>query len=232
MLRMFKKYFAALFHGWVGIMSGIASVVLTFLPLVLPGLFANSHALERATWAAAAICFVIASYSAWVREHTQVAAKEAEIVRLSKAEPLPLIKGVLSNFRFGGIMSTGHTDGKWKISGAVNCDVYLCNQKPRETNLQKIELDGSELTPPLIFGPPQLIAMRDTKNINAVAGTVLADGKGVTLTNLLVSVHLYDFQDKSKIPPVDLKKLKAFAVDGFLTKHPLEVKDGETLSFW
>lgn len=218
---MVKEYFAALFHSWVGKMSGPASVILVFLPLVWPSLFGRSTILVRATWMAALICFLIANYSAWKYERDRY---EAEIHK----NALPLISGTLSNFRFGGIMTTGHIKGKWHIAAAANFDLYLCNRTPRETNLQKIELDGSNLMPPIEFGTPALIG---NQNQNAGPGIILADGKGVTIPKLLVRVQVYDFQDKSQVPPIDLKKLKVFAVDGFLTKHPLEVKDGETLSF-
>ena len=91
--RMYaKRYFADLFHGWVGTMSGIASIVLLFLPLILPKLFVDSKIAVRATWVAAAICFVVANYTAWLREHKLVVAKESEIDRISKPDRCPIVR--------------------------------------------------------------------------------------------------------------------------------------------
>ena len=230
MIRKVKEYLAALFHSWVGKMSGPASVVLAFLPIIWPNLFGHSTTFTRATWIAAVICFLIANFSAWSYERDKY---EAE----AHKNTLPLIKGILSNISFGGTVTTGQTRGKWQIVGAVNFDLYLCNQMPRETNLQRIELDGSALNPRVHFGTPALLtalgAPSDVrrKAENAIVGIVLADGKGVTIPHLLVSATVYDFKDKSQIPTIDLKELKVFAVDGFLNRHPVFVEDGAKLSF-
>jgi hypothetical protein len=230
MILKIKEYFTALFHSWVGKMSGPASVVLAFLPIIWPGLFGQSTILIRATWIAAVVCFLIANFSAWSYERDKY---EAE----AHKNTLPLIKGSLSNISFGGTVQTGQTLGKWHIVGAVNFDLYLCNQMPRDTNLQRLELDGSALNPPVQFGRPALLtalgAPSDVrrKAENAVVGIVLADGKGITIPHLLVSATVHEFQDKSQIPPIDLKDLKVFAVDGFLNRHLLSVEDGAKLIF-
>ena len=84
MLRI-RDYLPALFYGWVGMMSGIASVALTFFALFWPKLFADSRISARAVWIAAGVCFFIASYSAWQRER--------EIVdRLSKPDKCPIVR--------------------------------------------------------------------------------------------------------------------------------------------
>ena len=74
-----REYLAALFHAWVGRMSGLASVALLFLPLLLPSIFANSKVIERPTWAAAALCFLIASYAAWLREREGVSISAVNV---------------------------------------------------------------------------------------------------------------------------------------------------------
>jgi hypothetical protein len=99
-----KEYVLALFHGWVGIMSGLASVILLFLPLVLPGLFADSKAAERAVWIAAAGCFFIATYSAWLAERAALEQEKAK----NEAEPHIRID-VLSVVTHGSLGS-GMTD--------------------------------------------------------------------------------------------------------------------------
>ncbi|MFZ1007457.1 MAG: hypothetical protein WAN65_11505 [Candidatus Sulfotelmatobacter sp.] len=178
-------------------------------------------------WFIAVVLWCYGCAVAWYREYKSGIAKDAEIE--AAKSPLPLIQGVLSNVRFGGQINTSVNIGnEWQISSAATFDITLCNHKPRETNLQKIELDGFELTPPIRFGTPVLVSPQNT---NAVFGVVLPDGKAVNLPNLLVSVRVRGFQHKSQIPPVDLKKLKVFAIDGFDIKHRIEVGDGETLRF-
>ena len=123
MIRKAKEHFAALFHSWVGKMSGPASVILVFLPILWPNLFGQSRTLLRSTWIAAGICFLVANCFAWNYERDKY---EAE----AHKNTLPLIKGILSNISFRGVVTSGHSDGKWHIVGAVNFDPYLCNQMP------------------------------------------------------------------------------------------------------
>src|SRR5438128_1467061 len=67
-----KEYISALFHGWVGRMSGIASVILTFLPFAYSRILSDSKLAERLTWVAAAICFLIANYAAWLTKRNEL----------------------------------------------------------------------------------------------------------------------------------------------------------------
>jgi hypothetical protein len=87
-----KEYFSALFHDWVGKMSGLASVILLFLPLIFPHAFSDSHTLEHATWIAAFVCFVVANYHVYVRQRKLIATKDAEIERISKPDKCPVVR--------------------------------------------------------------------------------------------------------------------------------------------
>jgi hypothetical protein len=66
-----REYLAALFHGWVGTMSGIASLVLLFLPIAFPHYFSDSR-VRTATWIAAGLCFAVANYMAWLSKRNEL----------------------------------------------------------------------------------------------------------------------------------------------------------------
>jgi hypothetical protein len=135
-----REYLAALFHGWVGIMSGIASIVLLFLPYVFPVLFANSIVSERAVLIAAGICFLIANYSAWLSKRN---ALEAERQRHTGADIRGAIKrGYLdlrtfpnSNTRADWIVLTQGCSVKFYIEAANHND-WGSWFKPQETKLE------------------------------------------------------------------------------------------------
>jgi len=73
---MLRKYLASLWADWVARMSGVASVILAFLAAYLE--FIVKHG-KAALWVTAAICFVIASYRIWAKEHQALEAKQAEL---------------------------------------------------------------------------------------------------------------------------------------------------------
>ena len=221
-MRIVGKFFKD--AGRIGGGSVILSLILLGITVAEHGRGSNV-----ATWwfgVIGVVTFMGGALGAWYKEVRKVEQLEAEITRLSDAGPL--IKGIFSNVRFGGVLTSNNFTGEWEIGCAATFDITLCNHKPRETNLKKLELDGSELTPVIRFGTPALVSQQ---NKNAVFGIVLPDGKAVSLTNLLVSVRVKGFQHKSQVPPVDLKKMKVFAIDGFDTKHRIEVGDGEILRF-
>jgi hypothetical protein len=65
-----SQYFIAITASWVGLVSGIASVVLLGAGLT----FKLSDITQLRYWLIAAfICYAIASYSAWFRQHKEIA---------------------------------------------------------------------------------------------------------------------------------------------------------------
>jgi hypothetical protein len=123
-MGMVKDYFAALFHDWVGKMSGLASVTLLFLPLIFPRLFVNSKNLERATWGAALVCAVIANYHVWVRQ-------QKLITRLSKPDKCPVVRVM------GWSEDHGQEEGTWGFW------LYSEGTTPHEITLEEFEIAPS-----------------------------------------------------------------------------------------
>lgn len=62
----FAGYFAALQSDWVGLMSGVGSIVLTLL-----GFRWKDH-VRRTFWICGLVCFVLASIRVWTTEHRKV----------------------------------------------------------------------------------------------------------------------------------------------------------------
>jgi len=78
---MVGKYISALWSDVVARMSGIASLVFTALGTFSP-LFSGASGLEYSKqfcWVAAAICFVIANFMVWRREHQEVISQSPAI---------------------------------------------------------------------------------------------------------------------------------------------------------
>jgi len=219
------KYFTELFRGWTVAMSTVASLIFLFLPLLFPNTFKDSSAVPASyIWVMAALCFCVSGYQVWRREHRLVEARDGEIARFSAGKALPAIKGSAFHFQFNGVIGTGHEKGKWRVHSAVLFTIYLCNHNAQETNLQELKLDGSELEPPIEFGPVIM---------NSAGGCpALPSGKGVTVSHVQVAATIYDFRNKEDVPIVSLDKLRISAVDGFLQEHPIDMKNEETLRFW
>jgi hypothetical protein len=129
----FKEYFAAIFHGWVGKMSGLASVILAFLPIVFPGWFGDSKVLIRTTWAVAAICFLIANYAAWLAKRNELQREKA------KNEVEPHIDMRLNNVIPHSSMGKGLTD--------LFINITLILERPTHVELRDYSLtifDGAQ----------------------------------------------------------------------------------------
>ncbi len=209
---MVKEYFAALFHSWVGKMSGPASVLLGFLPLLWPQLFGQSKFLSRATWIAALVCFFVANYSAWKYERDKYETEKSKNGR-------PEIKGHAAGFDVDG--KRGHMRGDSAQGYAcfeMRCYLDLCNHRPVPTNLTDIKLDGSKLDPPMEFQEVQFDMGKKLEFGIGIAVTVTARVvvDGFTMTSL----RARDFS---------MDDLAITVVDGFGDSHPIDISYNERL---
>ena len=75
-----REYAASLWADWVALMSGLASVALAFWAAYLPP--ANVQAGRTLLWITAVLCFVVASYRIWAREHKASLTKQSELERI------------------------------------------------------------------------------------------------------------------------------------------------------
>jgi hypothetical protein len=68
-MRELGRYISGFIRDWVALMSGVASIVLTFIGIHRGSPIPNSY-----VWEAAAICFFIASFRVWLAEHRRAEA--------------------------------------------------------------------------------------------------------------------------------------------------------------
>jgi hypothetical protein len=70
-----RDYLRAYLEDWVSLMSGGASVAFTFWAILTDP---NNVNLRKGLWIVSALCFIVASYRVWSREHKEVHRLQAE----------------------------------------------------------------------------------------------------------------------------------------------------------
>jgi len=94
----------------------------------------------------AAAFFGLAAYHAWRREYDNYAGEVANYQR-------PDISGEAFSFRGYRFQGDDQSRSHWTSSHDVTFEVVLRNHSPINTTLKSIELDGTRLTPALLFQP-------------------------------------------------------------------------------
>jgi hypothetical protein len=158
--------------------------------------------------------FGVAAYQAWQEEHDKLTAEFAKYKG-------PDISGEAFNFR--GYRSQ-QDDQRRSTSHEVAFEVFLCNHSPISTTLKRIELDGTRLTPAILF---------DLHVIGA--GTALpvdllmprGIGKQITLR---VAARIGGMGIR-QMPPIALDNLAIHILDATDQKHPIRIGAGERLIF-
>ena len=207
---MLRGYFAALFHNWMGKMSGPFSVILLFLPIIFPRFFADSKALTTAIWIAAAICFMVANFSAWRYEHDRY------IAEVSKNQK-PEIIGQAHDFKATGRWGDDIEHGLISTNCEIRFDLTLCNHRHASTNLANVAVLGRLLS--------RTVMTRDLRFESVRLDYGIAVCVPVTLFIQLNSIRSCEMREKE----LDLKDLRVYAVDGLGTYHGIPIPDEETL---
>src|ERR1700683_1211796 len=83
-----REYFSAVSKTWVGLLSGIASIVLSFYATYWTPSIPESKTI---LWTAAILCFLLASYKAWAFEHKRYLDERAKLGQ-------PDIQGEIQDF--------------------------------------------------------------------------------------------------------------------------------------
>lgn len=63
-----SDFFSDMFRHWIGKMTGLMSILLSIAPLMFPDWFLGTQGIlhqKSIYWIASAVCFLVASYSAW-----------------------------------------------------------------------------------------------------------------------------------------------------------------------
>lgn len=76
------KYVVGLLKGWASLLS-TTSIILVFTPLLFPNKFAPAWSI----WLGAALCFSVANFIVWNREHERAQKSETALVQIENARP-------------------------------------------------------------------------------------------------------------------------------------------------
>lgn len=215
--RPMPLFLKALLGHWWALMSCAA---FTFL-----GVYAAA-ANKASTWIVAGIgflavlFFVVAAFKTWADEHRKCVA---EIAKNQK----PDIRGEAFDFLSSEGSGEGNYRDHWRSYTDLTFELFLCNQRPVTSNLRAIELDGTQLVPPVTFD-----VMRHAVNMEPDLTTLdveLSQGMSRTLSvNGTATVYGMRLAD---VPPIMLDKLIVTVIDGFEQRHRIRVRAGERLRF-
>jgi hypothetical protein len=167
-----------------------------------------------ATAVAAVAMFIVAAYLTWKDEHGKYTAELARNQR-------PDIQGEVGVSGYG-INTEGQEHGRWSVGCEVVFNLTLCNHRPISTTLQRIECDGSQLKPPVVFR---------AWSVNALGsfpiGTEMPQGIGKSIDLALDAT--IDGVRWDDVHPIDLAPLRFYVIDAFGEKHLLKVSSGNRL---
>ena len=211
-----RLFTAAMLHHWWALMSCAA---FTGLGVYIAATNKGNGWVVGGSAILAAVFFVVAAYKTWRDEHRKYLDEVGKNQR-------PDIKGEASHFDYHGTRSTQVIDGNKSASSGISFQLFLCNERPPTTTLRDIEIDGSQLTPPVLFDF-KLIEIVE-RDIPFPVGTELPFGIGKNITvHVEMTVAGMDFVE---VPPINMDKLKVCVVDAFGQRHPIPVKPGEQLA--
>jgi hypothetical protein len=166
----------------------------------------------------AALFFGLAAYRAWWEEHERYAGELAKYQR-------PDISGEAFGFTGCGIQGNNRTN--WTASYEIKFEVLFRNHSPVNTTLKRIELDGTRLTPAVLFDFGVIGAGLKEASFPAGLETPRGIGKQITVhvTAMVGGMRI------RQIPPIALDNLAIHIVDAFDQKHPIRIRAGERLIF-
>ena len=166
----------------------------------------------------AAVFFGLAAYRAWREEHDRY------IGDVGKYQG-PDISG--EAFGFTGCSIRGDDRNHWSASYEVKFEVLFRNHSPVNTTLERIELDGTRLTPALLFDSHVIGAALGEGAFPVGLEVPRGIGKQITVrvTAMVGGLRI------RQIPPIALDNLAVHIVDAFDQKHPIRIRAGERLIF-
>lgn len=209
--------------------KNIAGPVAIVCAIVLPIAGVSFHVSPAVTVCLAAAPLLIAilltwpaHYEVWSEERAlrekEVSEERAKREAAEVSNARPEIQGELNSFRLSGNPGESRTLNVWRCYASAACKLYVCNSRAMKTTLKELVIDGSALDPPAEFS--QITFIRG-------ADKVLEQGVGVNCDVLLT--YTFKGLQWKQIGSVDLKNVKAYAVDSFGNKHLVSVPQGERL---
>jgi hypothetical protein len=164
----------------------------------------------------AVVFFGMAAYHAWRDEHDKFIGELAKYQR-------PDISG--EAFDFSGYRSQGNDRTDWSASHEVTFVLSFRNRSPIKTTLKRIDLDGTRLTPAVLFDSNGAGALGTAFPV----GLEMPRGIGKQVT-IRVNAMVGGLRIR-QIAPIALDHLAIHIVDAFEQKHPIRIRPGERLIF-
>lgn len=192
----------------------MSSAAFTVLGLCL-AIFHKGEWLVTATIILGLLFFGFAAYRTWRDEHDRCEAETAK-------NPKPDIRGEAFGFE-AGIKGTTQDHGKSYASAELRFTMIACNHRQAKTSIRDVVLDGSLLSPHVVFSPAS-----DTSWLAGVKPKNLED---ITLDygiHTKLSLGCSAVVD-GKPSEVKLDNLIVDIIDGFGTSHRVQVRPGECL---
>jgi hypothetical protein len=210
-----RLFVAALLKRWWGLMACAAFMILSVY---------TAAANNRNVWLVgesaflAAVFFGVAAYHAWREEHDKYTGEVAEYQR-------PDISG--EAFNFNGYRTQEDDRSHWGASHEVTFEVFLRNHSPITTTLKRIELDGTRLTPAVLFH----FHVTDAASGEAAFPVGLEIPRGIGMKFTVHVTAMVGGLMMRQIPPIAMDNLAVHIVDAFEQKHPIRIRPGERLIF-
>jgi hypothetical protein len=165
-----------------------------------------------------AVFLGVASYHAWREEHDKYISEVARYQR-------PDISG--EAFNFSGYPLQGDDRRSWSASYEVTFEVFFRNHSPINTTLKRIEMDGTRLTPAVLFD----FHMIGGGSAEAAFPAGLEMPRGIDKQITVRVKAMVGGLRIRQIPPIALDNLAIHILDAFDQKHPIRIRPGERLIF-
>ena len=210
-----RLFVAALFRYWWALMSCAAFTVLAVYTAATNK--GNVWVIGGSTFLAT-VFFGVAAYHAWLGEYDK---HTGEIINFQR----PDISGEAFNFSGYRFQGEDQSRSHWGSSHEVAFEVLLCNHSPINTRLKSIELDGSRLTPALLFHAGGAVLGEAPFPIGLEMPRGIGKQFTVHLTAIVGGMGI------RQIPPITMDNLAIYIMDSFEQKHPIRIRPGERLIF-
>jgi hypothetical protein len=210
-VRLFAA--ALLKHSWELVFCAIFTILGVYNAASNNG----NVALVGASAFLAAVFFGMAAYHAWRDEHDKFTGEVAQY-------QTPDISG--EAFDFSGYRNQGNERTDWSASHEVTFVLSFRNHSPMNTTLKRIDLDGTRLTPAVLFYTHAAGALGETAS---PVGLEMPRGIGKQIT-VRVTAMIGGLRIR-QIAPIALDNLAIHIVDAFEQKHPIRIRPGERLIF-
>lgn len=216
-MKQVRSYLGLVLTKWNGLYAGPIAAFIGLLMLFFGTQWGIpddvTTLLNRMTISIAVLLFPVAQYLVWSDE---VKAKEAA----EASNILPDLRGKVTgirsdpNFPFGQQLINDKYASEWHALFTID----LTNHRNVTTNIHRIEVDGSQLVPPLSFE-------------DVTFKPVVADYANMKGFAVQARVLAYNCRQVDIHKLIDLTPVRVTVFDGLDRPHNIEIHPGQSLGF-